>query len=255
MTNSNKHKRVARERMQRTGEKYTQALRGVKQAQEFEEKHGYRPGIDEQLGELVRHPLIQMMERPDGTGYMNGSLGADDIRSFIPLMDRVVDLSSLGSVKWVLGNDGPNWNQLCLIKKSGMVMADGNPVYCEPAYLYEEDQELSLEMLVEAKSFDDIEGFPTGTKLDDIVVISFFGMSSNMDPDETQRWEKLVRAHHGKWEEICESRGIGHLLIPSDDYRASTFLLDGRGSTREQFVDAWVEMMRSIALNYEQDTK
>lgn len=67
-----------------------------------------RQGIDDIIGPLVHHPKIDMCERHDGRGYMNGSLTPEVQRSWIPLLDLLTD------ERWELRNSGPGINNLAL---------------------------------------------------------------------------------------------------------------------------------------------
>lgn len=83
---------------------YTEAKSMLQPQTVSDNQFDVRVGLDDIKSEIVEHPRVDMMKRSDGLGYMNGSLDADKIHSWLPLLDK------LNHDKWTLSNIGPNYN-------------------------------------------------------------------------------------------------------------------------------------------------
>ena len=115
MTKNYFEKKNIRQYADEHGLNYTQAMSALNEPMDG------RPGLDDIRSEIVRHAQIDMMEREDGRGYRNGSLAADVLRTWIPVLDRT------DSDMWKLTNQGPAENYLWLIAE-GFVPA-GEPFH------------------------------------------------------------------------------------------------------------------------------
>lgn len=123
MTENYFEKKSIREYAEKRGLKYTEAKAILEPLDMHGEKRDVRVGLDDIKSEIVDHPRVDMMKRPDGLGYMNGSLDAGTIRSWIPLLDK------LDSDRWKLVNGGPGWNSLSYDDAEDHPHAEP-PLYC-----------------------------------------------------------------------------------------------------------------------------
>lgn len=124
MTDNYAKKKHVRNYADKRGLKYTEA-KAIIQPDNGER---IRAGIDDIISEIVEHDKIDMAKRADNLGYMNGSLDANVLRSYLPLLDKLDD-------GWMLRNIGVGYNYFVVShddEETAFVIVAGHYVNGEP---------------------------------------------------------------------------------------------------------------------------